>query len=30
VSTGLQTREALERVGLPDVARDLKHGGLLA
>jgi aldehyde:ferredoxin oxidoreductase len=30
VSTGLQTREALERVDLPDVARDLKHGGLLA
>jgi len=30
VATGLQTREALEKVGLPDVAQDLNKRGLLA
>ena len=29
-ATGLQTREALEKAGLPDVARDLGERGLLA
>ena len=30
VSTGLQTREGLEKVGLPDVAQELTKRGLLA
>jgi len=30
VATGLQTRESLERAGLPDVALDLENRGLLA
>jgi aldehyde:ferredoxin oxidoreductase len=29
-ATGLQTREALEKADLPDVARDLEERGLLA
>jgi aldehyde:ferredoxin oxidoreductase len=30
VATGLQTREALDKVGLSDVAQDLKNRSLLA